>query len=206
MSHKFIFWRYYIQSIFIVNFDAIHFRLLSRVLKADGLVSTNSLYTSFELETKDEGIEPNISQREFSEYVLNLFPNTERITKRLSSSETVKAFKGIALQTIGPFLQSMSSDLKETTKFLPDNFNVTKADAKTVICACDSKYKVNGRLVKKVLTFSDNLKWSLSAGDTDIDTVLLKVDDCFIIEDNSIKTICKIVERMEICHGTEMKQ
>ena len=89
---------------------------------------------------------------------------------------------------------------------MPDNFNVTKADAKTVICACDSKYKVNGHLVKKVLTFSDNLKWSLSVGDTDIDIVSLKVDDCFIIEENSIKTICKIVERMEICHGTEMKQ
>ena len=36
---------------------------------------------------------------------------------------------------------------------------------------------MNGRLVKKVLTFSDNLKWSLSVGDKDIDIVSLKVDD-----------------------------
>ena len=119
--------------------------------------------------------------------------------------ETVKAIEGIALHNNGPFPQSISSDLKETTKFLPDNFNVTKADAKIVICACDSKYKVNSHLVKKVLTFSDNFE-VVSVGDTDIDIVSLKADDCFIIEENSIKTICKIVERMEICHGTEMKQ
>ena len=48
------------------NFNNIHicytyFRLLSRVFEADGIVSVNSLFASFELEAKDARIEPNIS-------------------------------------------------------------------------------------------------------------------------------------------------
>ena len=188
----------------VINVYAIHFRLLSRVFEADDLVSTNSLYATFELEAKEARIQPNISQREFSEYVLNVFPNTERSTKRLNSSQTVKAFKGIALRSIGPFPQPVSSDLKEIITFLPDKFNVIKTDAKCIICSVDSMYKINGNLVRKVLTFFDSLKWSMTVGDTDIDIVSLKVDDGFIIEENSIKTICKIVEKIEVCHGMEI--
>ena len=177
----------------------IHFRLLSRVLEAQDTVVVNRLFTSFELEAKEARIQPNISQREFSEYVLNLFPNTERITKRLNSSETVKAFKGIALRSIGPFPKSSSSDIKDIVKYLPDTFNVTKTEVNYIVCELDTLYKINGHLVKKVLTFNDNLKWGLTVGDKDIE-----IDNDFIIEENSIKTICKIVEKADVCHGMEI--
>lgn len=89
-------------------------------------------------------------------------------------------------------------------KFLPDVFNISKTDAKRIVCELDTKYKINGHIVKKVLTFSDTLKWSLAVGDTDIDIVSLKIDNSFIIEENSIKTICKIVEKVDVCHGIEI--
>lgn len=195
-----------VSNTFLIE-NVIHFRLLSRVLEAaECSIESNVLFTSFDLESKDAGENQTISKREFHEYVHKIFPKAKRVTKRISQSETVSVVKGIALQTLGTLAKSVTSNFKDITKFLTNNFTVCQADDKQVVCSCKSLYKVNGYNVTKVLTFHKNLTWSLSVGDKTIDLPSLKIDAKFVIEENSIKTICKIIEKLDICSGVEINR
>jgi hypothetical protein len=165
-----------------------------------------TLYESYRLETIDKGCECEMDRRAFVDIFLKLFQNAVR--KKVRQGQSVKnVYEGIRLKPLDPLLPSIGThSFEQLEGILPPDFLVKERSKERLICNVDTPFKSNGNTVQKNVTFQKNLIFSVSVGQQTVDLKQLGISNRFLLDQDSIKLVCKIIRKIELCQGIEMKK
>ena len=136
----------------------IIFRLLSRVKEEpNGFVEVNKLYTSFEFEMVESGVDLKVPKMVFLGHILKVFPNARKERKTGNTNSKVTTYHGITLLPIESFMPVKSITIKEIKGFLANDVTVTDEHEKSIKCTIDSHCTSSGNRIVKVITMESGL-------------------------------------------------
>lgn len=141
--------------------------------------------------------------------MINLFPSCKKLKKRINANEVKSFYQGISLKPLRPLIapNDTSTDMYEILiNLVPSNFIFKNKKKEHLEFFIDTGFKVNGHPVEKHLTFLRDFTWKASVGDKEVDLKSIGVDNTFVTNEESVQTVCNIVEKMKLCQGIEINK
>ena len=180
--------------------------MLSRLTTdEDGETEINLMYESFKMECMESGkIESVPGMMVFVEHLKVLFPNAERVRRKLGTSfKTV--YTKISLKPINTCTVD-AIEFRNIVDILPANYIMKKISSSEIICETQSGCFSNGHSVNKVLVFHSNGTWNLIVGGKSIDLTSLYIDETFELHSEGIDLIFKCVDKIQLCGGVKVSK
>lgn len=161
-----------------------------------------TLYTAYDLECKDSGEEPATTLREFSEAVLNVFPNVTR-TKVRQGDRTFNLYFGVQLKPLGPLRtrQTENADLSIIPGIVVDPYKLVNMDEESVHFECATEFLSNGNEVRKILKFKKDYTFHMFVGDKEVDLSSIGIENNFHLSEEGVSEVCEMVKKVRLCFG-----
>jgi len=180
---------------------------MSRV-DVTGSISNNGLFTSYSLESKDQGLDPSCNLREFTETIHSLFPHVTRKKIKQQDNSVATIYQGINIKPLDPLTLKPGCplDSSKIMGLLPSDCRADTLENGTVCCMLETDFLSNGSVVSKTLNFNCDKTFSVAIANNIIDLKPLGISNTFQETKESISTIFKCVEKIRLCTGVRITQ
>ncbi|KAH3712410.1 hypothetical protein DPMN_072110 [Dreissena polymorpha] len=179
--------------------------MVSRQQRSDGYVELNQLFETFKFETLEAGFQMDLEKRECSEMVIHFF-NVQKVDKRISTEKNIYVYQGLTLKPLGAIVNPAENSfiyMNELSKYQGEHFKVISIDSNKAIFSLETVYTSNGNKVEKVITFNNNIQWSLKIGEKDIELESYGINDHFTLDEN-MQNVFTISKQIKVCCGVDV--
>lgn len=168
-------------------------------------VEVNLLYNSFKFECQESGFTGSIpGLRVLLDNLTSIFPGIKRVRKR-DGTEWKTLYRGIAIKPLRP-LDKNRANFNDIIQYIPQSYTIKQICDNKLICSIECDSQCNGNIINKQITFHKDCTWELSICGKTIDLDIVHVKNTFSTEEDSIVSVCYLVEKMQLCEGIEMKR